>query len=180
MKKNDNGNKYTFGRLCVILLLGEVFSKAVFFMGRTKEEIEAGARVFGGAAHVLGVVGQAVLEADDFKGKEMIAQNIIPSIVLKAFSCELFMKSLVLSGDIKKIHKLDELFNCLSDTDKSAIKEEVVSKMNETIGQYVDSDFFVDLGKVANAFVDWRYFYEDTRTININFLDILFDTLWNH
>ena len=46
-------------------------------MGRTKEEIEAGARVFGQAAHVLGAVGQAVLKADDFKGKEMIAQNII-------------------------------------------------------------------------------------------------------
>lgn len=149
-------------------------------MGRTKEEIEAGARVFGQAAHTLGVVGQAVLKADDFKGKEMIAQNIIPSIVLKAFSCELFMKSLVLSGDTKKIHKLDELFNCLSDTDKCAIKSEVVNKMNETIGQYADGDFVVDLGKVANAFVDWRYFYEDTRTINIDFLNILFDTLWNY
>lgn len=149
-------------------------------MGRTKEEIEAGARVFGQAAHTLGVVGQAVLKADDFKGKEMIAQNIIPSIVLKAFSCELFMKSLVLSGDIKKIHKLDELFNCLSDTDKCAIKSEVVNKMNGTIRQYADGDFEVDLGKVANAFVDWRYFYEDTRTINIDFLNILFDTLWNY
>ena len=76
--------------------------------------------------------------------------------------------------------KLDELFNCLSDTDKCAIKSEVVSKMNGTIGQYADGDFGVDLGKVANAFVDWRYFYEDTRTINIDFLNILFDTLWNY
>ena len=52
--------------------------------------------------------------------------------------------------------------------------------MNGTIGQYADGDFGVDLGKVANAFVDWRYFYEDTRTINIDFLNILFDTLWNY
>lgn len=149
-------------------------------MGKTKAEIEAGARVFGQAANTLGVVGQAVLKADDFKGKEMIAQNIIPSIVLKAFSCELFLKSLVISGDIKKIHKLDELFDCLSDADKDAIKAAVVNKMNGMIGQYAESNFIVDLGKVANAFVDWRYFYEDTRTINIKFLNVLFETLWNY
>lgn len=43
-------------------------------MGRTKEEIEAGARVFGQAAHTLGVVGHAVLKVDDFKGKEKIGR----------------------------------------------------------------------------------------------------------
>lgn len=149
-------------------------------MGRTKEEIEAGARVFGQAAHTLGVIGQAVLEADEFKGKEIIAQNIIPSIVLKAFSCELFMKSLAVSENIKRIHKLDELFKILSDTDKCTIKTKVIDRMNDMIGQYTESNFLVDLGKVANAFVDWRYFYENTRTINIEFLNILFDTLWNY
>lgn len=147
-------------------------------MERTKEEIEAGARVFGQAAHTLGVVGQAVLKADDFKGKEIIAQNIIPSIVLKAFSCELFLKSLVSTGDIKKIHKLDELFECLNPTDKESIKKSVVKKMVNTVKQYAKNDFDVDLSKVANAFVDWRYFYEDTRTINIEFLNSLFDVLW--
>lgn len=156
------------------------YYKGGAFVGRTKKEIEAGARVFGQAAHTLGVVGQAALKADEFKGKEIIAQNIIPSIVLKAFSCELFMKSLALTGNIKKIHKLDDLFNCLSDADKEAIKSGVINKMISIIGQYAESDFSVDLGKVANAFVDWRYFYEDTRTIKIEFLNSLFDILWNY
>ena len=62
-------------------------------MGRTKEEIKCGARVFGNAAITLGVIGEAALKADEFSGQKIIAQNIIPSIVLKAFSCELFLKS---------------------------------------------------------------------------------------
>lgn len=149
-------------------------------MGRTKDEIAAGARVFGNAANTLGLVGEAALKADEFTGKGIISQNIIPSIVLKAFSCELFMKSLALNGNSKKIHKLDELFNCLSYTDQEAIKNNVVSKMSSKVEQYSASDFGVDLVKTANAFVDWRYFYEHTRTINIDFLNNLFDFLWEY
>ena len=149
-------------------------------MDRTKEEIAAGARVFGQAANTLGLIGQAALEAEEFDGKGLISQNIIPSIVLKAFSCELFMKSFALNGKAKKIHRLDELFNCLSNTDKKAIKNNVVSKMSSKIGSYSESDFDMDLVEVANAFVDWRYFYEDTRTINIDFLNNLFDFLWEY
>lgn len=149
-------------------------------MGRTKEEIEAGARVFGQAANTLGVVGEAVLKADDFVGKQMIAQNIIPAIVLKAFSCELFMKSLVVTGNIKKIHKLDELFNNLSQNDKDVIKERVVNAMINKLGTYDENSFNTDLDNVANAFVDWRYFYENPRTINLDFLNSLFTVLWDY
>lgn len=149
-------------------------------MGKTKEEIKAGARVFGQAAHTLGLVSKAALKADDFKVKRIISQNLIPSIVLKAFSCELFMKSLIVTGDIKKIHKLDELFLCISDTDRNKIKNEVINKMSSEERQYIESDFDVDLKEVANAFVDWRYFFEDTRTIKLGFLDCLFDVLWEY
>lgn len=149
-------------------------------MGRTKEEIEAGARVFGQAANTLGVVGEAALKANDFAGKQMIAQNIIPAIVLKAFSCELFMKSLVVTGNIKKIHKLDELFNNLSQNDKDVIKERVLNAMINKLGSYDENSFYTDLGNVANAFVDWRYFYENPRTINLDFLNSLFTVLWDY
>ncbi|NCF00613.1 hypothetical protein D1151_16145 [Emergencia sp. 1XD21-10] len=44
--------------------------------------------MFGHAANTLGVVGEAALKADNFVGKQMISLNIIPAIVLKAFSCE--------------------------------------------------------------------------------------------
>lgn len=47
-------------------------------------------------------------------------------------------------------------------------------------GQYGENDFNVDLEEVANAFVDWRYYYEDNRTIKIVFLDTLLDVLWNY
>lgn len=93
-------------------------------MGRTKEEIRTGAIVFGQAAKTLGITSQDALKADDFIGKKILAQNVIPSIVLKAFSCELFIKSLIITNDIIRIHKLDELFFCLSDTDKNSIKNE--------------------------------------------------------
>ena len=110
----------------------------------------------------------------------MIAQNIIPAIVLKAFSCELFMKSLVVTGNIKKIHKLDELFNNLSQNDKDVIKERVVNAMINKLGTYDENSFNTDLGNVANAFVDWRYFYENPRTINLDFLNSLFTVLWDY
>lgn len=149
-------------------------------MGRTKEEIRTGAIVFGQAAKTLGIISQAALKADGFIGKKILAQNVIPSIVLKAFSCELFIKSLIITNDIIRIHKLDELFFCLSDTDKNSIKNEVINKMASEEGQYVENDFNVDLEEVANAFVDWRYYYEDNRTIKIVFLDTLLDVLWNY
>lgn len=151
-------------------------------MGRTKEENKAGAKVFGQAAHTLGVIGQAALKADEFTGKQMIAQNIIPSIVLKAFSCELFFKSLIVAqqDDIKNIHKLDQLFAHINDTDKSTIKSLVISQLSITNQHYNEINFDTDLGKAANAFVDWRYFYEEPRSINIEFLDVLFDVLWKY
>ena len=149
-------------------------------MGKTKEEIEAGARIFGQAAHTLGIIGEAVLNAEPFTGREVIAQNIIPAIVLKAFSCELFIKSLAMSADIKKIHKLNELFHYLRPSDRAQIKSSVINIMAKNDEQYTEHNFSVDLDNVANAFVDWRYFYEDTKSINLHFLNALFDTLWNY
>lgn len=148
-------------------------------MGKSKEEIRAGAKVFGQAANTLGVFGQAALKADDFMGKEIIAQNIIPSIVLKAFSCELFLKSLV-TDEVKKVHKLNELFEHLKESDRQAIKSSVISKLTIKIDGYDETNFEEDLADVANAFVDWRYFYEEPRSIKMEFLNVLFDVLWKY
>lgn len=149
-------------------------------MGRTKEEIKVGAHVFGQAANILNAVAEAALKADEFAGKKNLAQNIIPTIVLKAFSCELFLKSLVITGKIKKDHELDKLFNNLSQNDKDSIKERVVNAMKNSQGTYDENNFNTDLNNIANAFVDWRYFYENPKTINLDFLNNLFTVLCDY
>lgn len=146
-------------------------------MGRTKEEIKFGARVFGNAAITLGVIGEAALKADEFSGQKIIAQNIIPSIVLKAFSCELFLKSLVQPDAFINIHKLNELFALLSENEKSVIATKVIQKLSSDDSTYNQDKFNLDLIEVANAFIDWRYFYEEPRTINIAFFNALFEVL---
>ena len=142
--------------------------------------IEDGARIFGQAANTLGVLAKAALKADEFTGKEIISQNIIPSIVLKAFSSELFLKSIVYANDIPKIHKLDDLFELIGNRNKKDIQDSIIKKMQHFSKQYNENNFSTDLSEVANAFIDWRYFFEGTRSININFLDSLFYTLWEH
>lgn len=148
-------------------------------MGKTKEEIRAGALVFGNAANTLGIIGEAVLKADNFYGKQLIAQNLIPSIVLKVFSCELFLKSLIPKRKLQNIHKLDELFNLLNRDNKKYIVDNVITTLSAIKNQYDESDFEADLNDTANAFVDWRYFYEKSPSINILFLNTLFNVLRN-
>lgn len=40
---------------------------------------------------------------------------------------------------------------------------------------YNDIKFQEDLDAISRTFIDWRYFYEDTRTVNSLFLNALFD-----
>lgn len=137
------------------------------------------ANAFATSALILDKIANAGIYNDNFSrlNKTAMAHTIIPAIVLKTFSCELYMKSLLTISNIKRIHKLDELFMCLSKEDKDNIQEIIICILSKNKSYEID-DFNKDLRKVSNAFVEWRYFYEDSKIeINLEFLNALFGTL---
>lgn len=148
-------------------------------MEKIQDKIKMDANVFASSAIILDKIANAGIYNDNFTqlNKVVIAHTIIPAIVLKAFSCELYMKSLITNSNIKKIHKLDELFMCLNKEDKDNIQEIIICVLSKNNFYNIDA-FNEDLKKVANAFVDWRYFYENPEiNINLEFLNVLFETL---
>lgn len=142
-----------------------------------KQDFKSGGLVFAQASNTLSVVANAALKADDFVGKQLIALNLVPAIVLKSFACELFLKGLAVNNVLKE-HRLDILFNNISFEDKNYIIKSVCNNIkNNTNSEYDTNQFNDDLQNIANAFVDWRYFFESKRTIKILFLDALFEVL---
>ena len=88
-------------------------------------------------------------------------QVLIASIVNGLFSCELFLKSILILND-KKIptgHSLKKLL------EKTHLATEVKNKLN-------NYSFDEELEKIDNSFTEWRYCYEkDTLTINRGFVN---------
>lgn len=97
--------------------------------------------------------------------------SIIPAIVLDAFSCELALKALAEKRGInaERSHLLDELFNKLPEADKNSISEKVIEILSERRKEYGKVEFNICLKNVGKAFVDWRYYYENYRSIDLIF-----------
>ena len=77
---------------------------------------------------------------------------IIPGIVCLAFSIELGLKSLLQAvGDSAHRHNLKDFFDRLSDVEK----EEVICEAG-----IEDGSFHENLALIADAFIKWRYIYE--------------------
>lgn len=102
---------------------------------------------------------------------------MIPAITLKAFSIELALKALVVKNgkNYGNLHELNKLYIEISEDDRDKIKRNVVSQMKISDANYNDIKFQEDLDAISRTFIDWRYFYEDTRTVNSLFLNALFD-----
>lgn len=87
--------------------------------------------------------------------------TIIASMVNALFSCELFLKALLILRD-KKIprgHSLKKLLN------KANLLMDVKKKL-------INYDFEEELDKIDNSFAEWRYCYEkDTLTANCGFIN---------
>ena len=84
-----------------------------------------------------------------------------------AFSCELFLKSIIFEKgiDCRKQHDLYQLYNLMSDNDKDAIK-----KLHKS-GNIRKEDFELDLKEIGKAFIVLRYSYERKRmAYNLQFL----------
>lgn len=86
---------------------------------------------------------------------------LVPYVVNGAFACELYLKGLLmLQGktlqDIKKHHSLSQLYALLDDGTKENLKSSVMRKFTNS-----NKAFEAYLDDIANAFVEWRYGYEN-------------------
>ena len=91
-----------------------------------------------------------------------------------AFSCEMYLKTLyyIENKKYKKGHKLNELFNSLSEE----LKSRIIEKMS-----YDKLDFQAKLISHSNAFEKWRYYHEWTKTsetIDFSFLEDFANSLF--
>lgn len=91
----------------------------------------------------------------------------VPVAVNCAFSCELFLKSMLPKGT--RGHKLyNDLFTKLDDTSKDAIIDGTLKLIQLKESTYTIDDFYDDLKASENSFETWRYFHEPKET-NPNF-----------
>lgn len=92
---------------------------------------------------------------------DFLTGEMYPCVVNLSFACELYLKAMIFwdSGTILKKHKLDEVFFILPETIRSQIE------LSYARGN--DGDLNKLLQECSNAFIDWRYAYEDRVTINI-------------
>lgn len=147
-------------------------------MGKTYEEIRIGANTFATSTKILETVGQAGLQqASHDAGLGLLAQSMIPAITLKAFTCELALKAMVVKNGLSygSVHELDKLYKNISNENKNKIVNAVVTEMKKNNANYGQSDFEKDLKKHSRLFIDWRYFFEKSVTANLPFINALFD-----
>lgn len=85
----------------------------------------------------------------------IVSGNMYPCVVNGAFACELFLKTIIGASDpngVTKSHKNKELFSALNQKTRESIEAEYLK----------NSDFPLDdlLDELDNAFIVWRYAYE--------------------
>lgn len=92
----------------------------------------------------------------------------VPEIVNMAFSCEVFLKTIiVIEGKKVKGHKLKELWNELNPCYAQMIMDELKS-----VTELEQDDILASIENISNAFAEWRYLYEvKGRSIYIGFLN---------
>ncbi len=116
-----------------------------------------------------------VLQADDFFEaykrclecknwrKDEYGRNVadivsIPAIVNGAFACELYIKSLLPTQE--KEHNLKILFEMLLPD----LQEKICNEINNKFKSHGVYTFDMCLNDSADAFINWRYIYEEEHT----------------
>ena len=96
------------------------------------------------------------LRKDEFN--RMCADVVsIPAIVNAAFACELYFKSML---EQPRVHKLKDLYEQLDDETRLRLKNE----FDKNFPKHPIYNFYVFLNDVSNAFVEWRYVFEESHT----------------
>ncbi len=83
----------------------------------------------------------------------------MPFVTLLAFRTEIAIKA-GLEGSglaVPRTHNIQELFQCLPEDKRQKISSQVSSP-----------DFDQSLNQIANAFVDWRYFFEKSGDLSVD------------
>ena len=109
---------------------------------------------------------------------ENILMMMIPDIIICAFTCELYLKSILYKEQIsfERVHNLDELFYLLKKETQDFIEEETINGLRH----YAPNrkyDFKISLKDNGNAFVQTRYFYEKNLSIDYLFLNVFVKVL---
>ena len=114
----------------------------------------------------LASMNNAAQHLFDISQKELDKANyILPSAVLKAFSAELGIKSILTMNGVKQnhTHNLESLFFQLDSESKTEIQRSTIDFYNERNSNKIDFDS--ELHNIAGSFESFRYFYEN---INLN------------
>ncbi|UPW20317.1 hypothetical protein M0C34_08670 [Agarivorans sp. TSD2052] len=101
-----------------------------------------------------------------------------PFVVNSAFACEMYLKTLQnIYGKAEEIHSLSSLFKHLPNKLKDKINK--LTKEKSVEFQIQSKTLFKDhIKTISNAFVDWRYIYEqESATVNISVILLILTVL---
>lgn len=105
------------------------------------------------------------------QNSEDILSMLIPDIMLCAFTCELYLKSILVKNEIPfgRTHELDKLFYILDQETQALIEKETIKELKcfDPDCEYNFREILINNG---NAFIEVRYFYENGFSINYSFL----------
>ena len=102
-------------------------------------------------------IGVEIIPEDWLENELDDGHWLIPSIVNLAFSCELYLKSLISDGESRaRGHDLEELFNELPN-------DELRDKIQNYPQFKGDITFHKHLSEYKNTFTNWRYIFEHNR-----------------
>ena len=85
----------------------------------------------------------------------IVAGKMYPCVVNGAFACELFLKAIIGASDpngVPKSHRLKGLFSMLDQKTQADIEAEYLNTSRLPLCDLLDES--------DNAFIDWRYAYE--------------------
>ena len=108
----------------------------------------------------------------------MYINKIYPYIVNKSFSCEIYLKIIILcnNDNYGKIHTLRYLYNKSKICDK--FEKYILKNAKENNIEYDKEKLNKNLDNISNAFVEWRYVFESEELkIPDGFLNIFCDYL---
>lgn len=104
---------------------------------------------------------------------ELLSGKLYPFAVNASFSCELFIKAIMIkrspTNEIQYEHNLKKLFKLLDEGDKQAIEASYSAKCNKPLDNL--------LTESGNAFVEWRYALEKGVSINADAIIAFADAL---
>lgn len=98
-----------------------------------------------------------------FRGDKNLIRTY-PFVVNMAFSCEVYLKLLLIDNDFnfeklknRELHDLSKLY----ENNEKILKEKLCSEFKIKYGNNATLEFIEnEIAKISNVFIDWRYIYE--------------------